>query len=224
MNLIEVKDLNFSYENTKVLEDINFTIEKNDFIALIGNNGSGKSTLLKLLIGELKNFNGNINIFGTDIRKFNDWRKVGYVPQVDKNDIINFPISVSEMILLNLYSEFNIFNLPKKRHHRVVKDMINIFNLKEFSHKNFNELSGGQKQRVMIAKAMVHNPEILIFDEPTVGVDKDSRKNFYELLNHLHKNHGITILIVTHDSEFTNNFDYRKFILKDRKLTEYVSV
>lgn len=222
MSIIEVSNLSFSYENEAVLNNINFKINKNDFIVLAGNNGSGKSTLLKILIGELKSFKGDVKIFNENINDFKDWKRVGYVPQISRDNSTNFPISVKEMILLNLYFDFNKFNLPKPRHFRIVNDTIASFNLKEFANKNFNELSGGQKQRVMIAKAMVHNPELLIFDEPTVGVDAESKKNFFELIEHLHKYHDITIILVTHETDMSKKINHRKFILEEKELREDV--
>lgn len=224
MNIIEVNNLHFSYDNGEILENINFKVNKDDFITLIGNNGSGKSTLIKILIGELKNYQGSVKLFDTEVREINDWRKVGYVPQIDRDNSTNFPISVREMILLNLYYDFNKFHLPKKKHFRMVDDTICTFNLQDFKDKNFNELSGGQKQRVMIARAMIHNPELLIFDEPTVGIDKESKKDFYELIKHLNRFHNITIILVTHESDFTDGIKTRKFIIKDRVLKEDVSI
>ncbi len=222
MKIIEVKDLSFAYDKAQVLNHINFEINKNDFVSINGANGSGKSTLLKLLIGELKNFEGIIKLFGEDISKFKEWNKIGYVPQIDRGTSTNFPISVKEMILLNLYEDFNIFNLPKKKHFRAVDDIITTFNLQDLADKNFNELSGGQKQRVMIAKAMVHTPELLIFDEPTVGVDRESKKVFFDLINHLNKHHNITIILVTHEAELSELGNIRNLELRDGEIKEYV--
>ncbi|MDO4605665.1 MAG: metal ABC transporter ATP-binding protein [Helcococcus sp.] len=224
MSIIEVKNLNFSYDSGEVLKNINFKVNRDDFITLIGNNGSGKSTLIKILIGELKNYQGSVKLFDKEVREINDWKKVGYVPQIDRDNSTNFPISVKEMILLNLYYDFNKFNLPKKKHFKMVDDIISTFNLQDFKHKNFNELSGGQKQRVMIARAMIHNPELLIFDEPTVGIDKESKKDFYELIKHLNQHHNITIILVTHETDFTNGIKTKRFIIKDRVLKEDVSI
>ena len=224
MSIIEVKNLNFSYDSGEVLKNINFKVNRDDFITLIGNNGSGKSTLIKILIGELKNYQGSVKLFDKEVREINDWKKVGYVPQIDRDNSTNFPISVKEMILLNLYYDFNKFNLPKKKHFKMVDDIISTFNLPDFKHKNFNELSGGQKQRVMIARAMIHNPELLIFDEPTVGIDKESKKDFYELIKHLNQHHNITIILVTHETDFTNGIKTKRFIIKDRVLKEDVSI
>ena len=122
--------------------------------------------------------------------------------------------------MLNLYGDFNIFNHPKKKHKQMVKDILEMFNLKEFTDKNYNDLSGGQKQRVMIAKAMVHNPDVLIFDEPTVGIDKSSKEEFFHILEHINRDHGITIIMVTHEMDVADQYFTRKLILSDKKLEE----
>lgn len=221
MNKIyQIEDLNFSYANTKVLEDLNLNIYEGDFIGIIGSNGSGKSTLLKLLVSELANYKGQIKVFDEDIRTFKNWEKIGYVPQIDRSKSIAFPISVEEMIVLNLYAEFNIFNQPKRQHKQAVKDTLNMFNISDLADKNFNELSGGQKQKVMIAKAMINNPQVLIFDEPTVGIDEKSKNEFFHILDHINKDHGITIIMVTHEMDVADSFFTRKVILKDRKVYE----
>ena len=95
--ILKIKDLNFNYGKTEVLKDLNLTIKDGEFVGIVGNNGSGKSTLLKLIISELKNFTGEIKIFGEDILSFKDWKKVGYVPQVDMGKSIVFPVSVKEI-------------------------------------------------------------------------------------------------------------------------------
>lgn len=222
MKIVEIKELTFGYDKTEVLKDINIEIMNNDFVSLSGNNGSGKSTLLRLIIGEFKNYSGQIKIFGRDIKKFDEWHRIGYVPQIDRDNLTNFPISVREMVLLNLYYDFNMLNLPKKKHYKMVDDILKSFNILDLANENFNELSGGQKQRVMIAKAMVHKPELLIFDEPTVGIDKNSKKLFYDTLEELYKENKITIILVTHESDLEFNFPYRKIALEEKEIKEYV--
>lgn len=218
--ILEIENLSFGYDNSKVIENINLNIYRNDFVGIIGNNGSGKSTFLKILIGELKDYVGEMKIFDQNHKRFKDWKKIGYVPQVDRVNSVAFPISVKEMVLLNLYQDFNIFNRPSKRHFKEVDTVLEMFGIKNFANKNFNELSGGQKQRVMIAKAMVHKPEVLIFDEPTVGIDEDSKKEFFSVLKHLNKDHDITIIMVTHELEIADRYFTRKFILKNKEMRE----
>lgn len=222
MKAIEIKDLTFAYDKSEVLRDINIDIMNNDFVTLLGNNGSGKSTLLRLIIGEYKNYSGQIKIFGEDVSVFKDWHRIGYVPQIDRDNLTNFPISVREMILLNLYYDFNLFNLPKSKHYKMVDTILESFEISNLADENFNELSGGQKQRVMIAKAMVHNPELLIFDEPTVGIDKNSKKLFYDTLENLYKQRKISIILVTHENDYEFSFPYRKIALEEKEIKEYV--
>lgn len=107
MKILEIKDLNFGYDGTEILKNINLDIYKNDFVGIIGNNGAGKSTILKLIIGELKNYSGVIKIFDKEQKSFKDWKLIGYVPQIDRSNLVAFPISVKEIILLNMYNEFN---------------------------------------------------------------------------------------------------------------------
>lgn len=221
MNKIyEIKDMSFSYSNTHVLDNINFNIYENDFVGIMGNNGSGKSTLLKILVSELKKFDGSVKVFGSDINNFKQSQLIGYVPQIDRGKTLAFPISVKEMIMLNLYHDFNILKHPKKKHYVMVNDVMDMFGIKKLANKNYNELSGGQKQRVMIAKAMVHNPKVLIFDEPTVGIDQRSKEEFFHILDHINKDHGITIIMVTHEMDVAHSFFTRKLLLKDKKVVE----
>ena len=102
----------------------------------------------------------------------------------------------------------------------MVNDVMDMFGIKKLANKNYNELSGGQKQRVMIAKAMVHNPKVLIFDEPTVGIDQRSKEEFFHILDHINKDHGITIIMVTHEMDVAHSFFTRKLLLKDKKVVE----
>lgn len=95
-----------------------------------------------------------------------------------------------------------------------------MFNIQDLANRNFNDLSGGQKQRVMIAKAMVHKPSVLIFDEPTVAVDEESKNEFFNLLVHLNKNHNITIIMVTHELEYAVKYFNKKFMIKNKEMRE----
>ncbi|MDO5027131.1 MAG: ABC transporter ATP-binding protein [Tissierellia bacterium] len=215
--VLNIKDLSFSYGSTEVLKNLSFTIEDGDFVGILGNNGSGKSTLLKILVSELKGYTGKVELFGEDICNFKDWKKIGYVPQIDMSKSIAFPISVREMISLNLYREFGFFKHPNKTHWQRIDEIMKMFDIYQLKDRSFNDLSGGQKQRVMIAKAMVHNPVFLIFDEPTVGIDEDSKREFFKILDHINKNHGITIVMVTHELDMAEDYFTRKIFIRDKK-------
>lgn len=197
--IIEIHDVNFTYDRQKVLEDINITIEQGSFVGLVGPNGSGKTTLLKCLLGLLKPQQGEIKLFGQTIQKFKDWHKVGFVSQKANSFNTGFPASVFEVVSSGLTSKLGLFKFmsPKDRKH--VDEAIEAVGLGKFAKRNIGELSGGQQQRAFIARAIVSNPKLLILDEPTVGVDAQTVHSFYEMLTHLNRDLGITLILVTHD-------------------------
>lgn len=217
-SIIHIKNVDFSYNENPLLEKVNMDLYKGDYAALIGPNGSGKSTFLKLMLGELKPDNGEICIKG-GTEKINS-KLIGYVPQMNRESSVAFPITPLEVVSLNLYKKNRILNYISKRDSQRCMYALEMVNLKDKIHYNFNRMSGGEQQRVMIAKALVNNPELLIFDEPTAGVDKISKDTLFEILDHLNKVHDKTILIVTHELEFMKDHLNRVFEISYNKLLE----
>jgi len=178
MEVLKVDHLSFSYDKQKVLEDINLTVNQEDFLAIIGPNGGGKSTLLKLILGIYKTKQGAI----TSIKN------IGYVPQnTDVNT--NFPIRVIEVVMMGYPSS-------KANKQNAMKVLTNV-GIEQKSNQKIGSLSGGQRQRVMIARALFNNPSILLLDEPTSSIDVSGQKEIYELLKELNKSK--TIIVVSHD-------------------------
>lgn len=196
---IEIQNLSFRYEHEYVLEDINLQIEKGSFLGIVGPNGSGKSTLLKLILGLIKKQKGEIKLFGEDINRFKNWEKIGYVSQKANSFNTGFPATVYEVVKSGLTKKLGLFHYMKKEDHEKVKAAIDSVGMLRFSKRNIGELSGGQQQRVFIARALVSDPQLLILDEPTVGVDAENVHSFYEMLGKLNKKMGITLILVTHD-------------------------
>jgi zinc transport system ATP-binding protein len=197
--VIEINHVNFTYERQRVLEDIHLTVEKGSFLGLVGPNGSGKTTLLKCLLGLLKPQQGEIKLFGQQIEKFKNWHEIGFVSQKANSFNTGFPASVFEVVSSGLTSKIGLFKFMTTQDRRKVYDAIESVGLNKFAKRNIGELSGGQQQRAFIARAIVSNPKLLILDEPTVGVDAQTVQNFYEMLTHLNKNLGITLILVSHD-------------------------
>lgn len=198
-NAIEVEQLSFQYDGRYVLEDISLSIPKGSFLGLVGPNGSGKSTLIKCILGLQKPSKGLIRLFGTEQRKFKERSKIGYVSQKANSFNSGFPATVFEVVSTGLTSKIGLFKFMTPAHRKKVKEAIAAVGMSEFINRNIGELSGGQQQRIFIARALVSDPELLILDEPTVGVDAQNVQNFYQLLEKLNKEHGITLLLVTHD-------------------------
>ena len=194
--MITVKDVTFSYTpDQQLLSGISFSIKKGEFVALLGANGAGKSTLLKLLLNKLQPIKGHLHINKEDVSKKKDWSNVGYVPQKITIDQ-HHPATVAELLIdTSLCSHLSLENLLPKQ---------------------YKNLSGGQQQRVLVALALQQNPDVLLLDEPTVGVDTESRKKFYDLLKHLAKGHGKTIVLVTHDNELVQQYVTKQYCIDNQ--------
>lgn len=187
--ILEIKDLHFRYNEEHVLEDVSFSLHREEFLGIIGPNGSGKSTLLKLIVGLLKPTRGEIKVY-TD--------RISYIPQKITTLYHLFPATVEEIVALGRLTD-GIVRRFTKEDYKLIEHALDIVGLKDFKDRKLSELSGGQQQRVHIARAIVSNPELLILDEPTTGVDVINQAKFYELLGHLNKDMHITIIIVSHD-------------------------
>jgi zinc transport system ATP-binding protein len=179
---IIAKNLNFYYGNKQVLKNVSFVVEKGDYIGLIGPNGGGKTTLIKLILGLIPSFSDC-----SCISLLLDRSKVGYVPQRASQNLFNFPATVLEIIASG--------GGDKQK----VEQVIQAAKIAKLKDKLISNLSGGELQKVLIARALVSDPEILILDEPIVGVDAPSQKEFYEFLSRLNKENQITVVFVSHD-------------------------
>lgn len=197
-NVIDIRSLTFQYESRVVLENINLQIKKGTFLGLVGPNGSGKSTLIKCILGLLKPQKGEITVFDEPISKFKHWDKIGFVSQKANSFNSGFPATVFEVVSMGLFGKVGLFRFLTKKHKEKVKQAIELVGMSDYMKQNIGQLSGGQQQRVFIARALVSDPELLILDEPTVGVDIQSVQSFYQMLTKLNKT-GITLFLVSHD-------------------------
>ena len=192
--IIDIKNINFSYNSTKVLDNINLKIYENDFLAIIGPNGGGKSTLLKLILG-LENYKkGSIKIYDKKINK--NISKLGYVPQ-NTNINIDFPIKVIDVVMMgHIHEKKSLFGHSKSDKLCAMGSLQKV-GMQDFAKEKIGSLSGGQRQRVMIARALCANPKILLLDEPTANIDVEGQKQIYDLLEEINK--SISIIVVSHD-------------------------
>lgn len=194
MSVITIKNLSFSYDKQKILEDINLVVEKKDFLAIIGPNGGGKSTLLKSILGLLDIKIGTIKVLGDKPSK--NLSHVGYVPQ-NTNINTGFPIKVIEVVMMGHVGHKRPLFGYKKEEIACAMSALAQVGMEEFAQQKIGSLSGGQRQRVMIARALCAHPDILLLDEPTASIDVSGQKQIYELLKEL--NRSITIIVVSHD-------------------------
>lgn len=197
--ILEVSDLHVNRSNSTVIEDANFTIHRGDYVGVVGPNGGGKTTLILALLNILPRTKGTIRFFGQDIGSFSDWGKVAYVPQNAINFDSQFPLSVRELVALGRVNRSNLGRTLTGEDWEAVDDALEFMGISDVADRRIGQLSGGQKQRVFVAKALVRKPEIILLDEPIVGVDAETQEKFYKKLSDLNVEKGITILLVTHD-------------------------
>lgn len=203
--LINIDNISFSYNGVNVVEKVSLQVKHGDYLGIIGPNGSGKTTLLRLILGLLKAQSGKIALFEQDVAVFKDWTKIGYIPQKATQFETRFPITVEEVVSLGRIAKKGLFGKLNQQDKEVISQTLKMVDLINFREKLITELSGGQQQRVFIAKALACQPDLLILDEPTVGVDVESQEKFYDLLSNLNKKEGKTVIIVSHDIDVITN-------------------
>ena len=191
---IEIKNLTAGYHNETVIENITCSIYEGDFFGIIGPNGGGKSTLLKSILGLIKPQKGTITIYQKP--PTHQRTMIGYVPQYAEYDR-EYPISVMDVVLMGRRNIRGYHPRYTKEDKTETVQALKIVHMDKYIRRHISELSGGQRQRVFIARALVSHPKILLLDEPTASIDKDSQDSFYTLLQTLNKE--MTILLVTHD-------------------------
>jgi len=194
--VIDLSEVTFGYTATPVVEDISLTIESGEYAAIVGPNGSGKSTLMQLILGLLKPDSGSVSLFGEPAHVFDDGGRLGYVAQ-QASAAKEMPITVREVVKMGRFPHVGFGRLSADDW-EIVDEAIRTVGMADFSDRRITQLSGGQRQRAFIARALAGEAELLVLDEPTVGVDAESVDAFYELLDALN-DRGITILLVEHD-------------------------
>jgi zinc transport system ATP-binding protein len=197
-SIIELSDVSFSYNKEEAIKDVSLRIYKGNYVGIIGPNGGGKSTLVKLILKIITPSNGNIKIFGKNVRVFNEWYKIGYVPQKTFMDM-NFPVTVQEVVSMGRYGKLGLFHYPSRNDKDKVFNALRHVDMFDYKNRQISDLSSGQQQRVFIARALASEPEIIILDEPTVGVDVKNQKQFYKLLRKLNKELDLTLILVSHE-------------------------
>jgi zinc transport system ATP-binding protein len=192
LKAVEINHVSLKFNEQLILENINFSIEEKDFIAIIGPNGGGKTTLLKVILGILTPDKGQVKVFGRKPNKAKDL--MGYLPQRLDFDH-DFPINVFETVLMGRYHGL-LKKYSTKDHDAVIEALKNV-EMDKFKDRQISKLSGGQLQRVFIARAIVRDPKLLIMDEPMASIDPEMQRSFYELMSRL-KN-KMAIVLVSHD-------------------------
>jgi zinc transport system ATP-binding protein len=193
MSQIICKDLTLGYEGNAVCQGLNLTVEKGDYLCIVGDNGSGKTTLMRALLSLKPALSGSIS-FGDGVTA----RDIGYLPQQSELQK-DFPASVEEVVLSGCTSRLGKRFFMSKADRLEAMQNMKMMNVYDLAKQSYRTLSGGQMQRVLLARALCAANKILILDEPVSGLDPHATADMYETIHHLNKHTGITIIMVTHD-------------------------
>ncbi len=199
LKAISIDQLSYRYNSVEVLSNICCDVRQGDYIGLVGPNGSGKSTLIKLMLGLLVPTVGSVMLYGHSSSEMKCREKIGYLPQKMSFFNPHFPSSVKEIVTLGLLSNKKFPKRLDAADEQKIDKVMQMMNIRDIGHKMIGGLSGGQQQRVFIARALVHEPELLLLDEPTTALDPETRENFFDILSGLNRQKGVSVVLVTHD-------------------------
>ena len=193
MTQLQVQRLALGYEGKTIAENINFSVEKGDYLCIVGENGSGKTTLMKTLLNLMKPLSGEI-LFSKEMGH----HAIGYLPQ---QTLIqrDFPASVKEVVLSGVLNRGGLRPFYTKEEKKLAARNMERMGISELQNRCYRELSGGQQQRVLLARALSATQEMLLLDEPVAGLDPKVTAELYELISRLNREEGITIIMVSHD-------------------------
>jgi zinc transport system ATP-binding protein len=207
INVITVDDLTFCYNGLEVISDISFAVKKGDYLGIAGPNGSGKSTLIKNILGILQPQKGIVNVFDTPLTSFRQWNRIGYLPQRISALNDHFPSTVEEIVQLGI----------KKRNTITLNRTLELMGIAHLASRLIGELSYGEQQRTMLARTLISQPDLLIFDEPTTALDPETRDIFYSLTDEMNRTTGTTIVLITHDTSVIGKYA-RNLLYLDKKI------
>mgnify|MGYP001563492015 CR=1 FL=1 len=212
MEALKIEHLRKSYGGTHAVDDVSFEVREGEFFGFLGPNGAGKTTTIHCITGISRIDSGSVKLFGIDAVK--DYRaarfKVGLAPQEYNADFFGTTYKTLDYVA-------GYYGVPSKKRKARINELLERFGLTEHAKKSFRELSGGLKRRVMLARAMVHNPDLLILDEPTAGVDVELRHELWKHLQELNKA-GKTILLTSHYLEEVEMLSSRIAIINRGKI------
>lgn len=199
--IISIENLSFSYNGETVLDNVNLSINENDFVWIVGPNGGGKTTLLKLILGLQQPAKGTVRVFEQPPDRVRP--HIGYMTQHVSLDA-QFPVTVTDVVLMGRLGNGGRYGPYRTSDKEAVERALRQVNLYDLRYRPYSALSGGQQRRLLIARALASQPKILLLDEPTANLDIQAEKELFELLKIL--NHELTIIMVSHDPAFVSDF------------------
>jgi len=217
---LAVQNLCAGYNGSEALKDVCFTVNPGDYVGICGPNGSGKSTLIKVILGLLRPESGEVSLLGTPQTSFQQWERIGYLPQGLQFFNPHFPATVDEVVRLGRLSAKRFPRRFNREDAQAVERTMEWMGISDIRGSMIGELSGGLRQRVLLARALVNDPALLVLDEPTTALDPETRDSFYKLIFEMNRERKSTVLLVTHDTATIGKYASHLLYL-DKKVIFY---
>lgn len=216
---VELYDVHVKLGDLLVLAGVSVEAKPYEFVSLTGPNGAGKTTLLKVANGMIRPFKGTVKVLGHEISHTGNGnalrKEVGFVPQRSISN--RFPIRVDEAVLMGRYGKIGLMRAPTQEDRDRAREALEIVGMARLARKLMHELSGGEQQKVALARALAQEPAVLLLDEPTTYLDSDSQSEIMETIHTIHRQRGLTTLLVTHDPYWVDQYSNKVYFLKDGK-------
>lgn len=214
MEVVKVSGVTKFFNSFKALDSVSFEVQRGECFGLLGPNGAGKSTLIRVIYGFFPPDSGSVQVFGLDVAKYGPRirQRMGIVPQEQNLDV---DLSVIENLVV--YASF--FEIPKRRAKELAKELLAAFGLEEKSNLPVRALSGGMKKSLLLARALMNDPELIILDEPTLGLDPSVRKLVWERIREL-KEKGRTLILTTHYMEEAERLCDKVALMNEGRIVE----
>ena len=217
---IELYDIHVKLGEAWVLSGVNVEAKPDEFVSLVGANGTGKTTLLRVADGMLRPSKGRVKMLGRELWQATNGnngvrKEVGFVPQ--RSVSRHFPMRVDEAVLMGRYGKIGLVRKPSRHDRDITQEALEVVGMQRFAAKLMHELSGGEQQKVALARALAQEPSILLLDEPTTYLDADSQSEIMETIYNMHRQRGLTTLLVTHDPHWVEQYSTKVYLLKDGK-------
>ena len=202
-HIIEIEHLDKSFGDVHAVRDLSFHVRQGELFAFLGVNGAGKSTTISIMSGQIAKDGGSVKLFGQDVDRHlaSIMRRLGIVFQ---GSVLDQPLSVRD----NLQSRAALYGITGKAFRERLNELAELLDFKELLNRTVGKLSGGQRRRIDIARALLHKPEILILDEPTTGLDPQTRRLLWDVVQRLRREENMTVLLTTHYMEEAADADY----------------
>jgi iron complex transport system ATP-binding protein len=218
MPLLKVDNVSFRYGEQWVLRGIDFTVEKGDFLGIIGPNGSGKTTLLRVIDGILAPQEGAVLLEGTEIGKLRREALARSVAVVPQYSALAFPFSVEEVVLMGRAPHLGRWRFEGDEDNRIARKAMEMTDTLGLAARDMESLSGGERQRVLIARALAQDPRLMLLDEPTAFLDIRHQVDFFDRIRLLNRDRGLTVIAVTHDINLAAHYCDRIILLKGGRI------